>query len=173
VSSSRDVHRCDPEAIFRLVEGDLEPEREQALRQHMRACPWCRERYERERGLSSSLRSLGSRETARTPSIACEVAMALPTRSWRARLLWSTIAAGLFFLALLALELSGVGPVALTMEILGLSWGMAAGLADVVRILFAAAGSFFLIALAIGALIDLGIAVGLVLFRRSRRTQNA
>ncbi|TCJ15663.1 hypothetical protein E0L93_12675 [Rubrobacter taiwanensis] len=156
------------EDIFQLVEGELDPGRRRALRAHLRGCAACRERYERELMLSDSLRSLGRSELRETPSIACQVAMALPTRSGRARIMWTLFGAVLFALAVVALELRDVSLITAGMEVLGFSWGVASGLAGMLRIFFTAAGSFILLALAVGALIDLGIAAGWILFRRRR-----
>ena len=96
------ARRCDPEVIFELADGALGPERAREIRDHLEACPDCRELYEKELELSAFL---GSLELAEPRSVCPGVAMALPTRPLKARLLWATLA--------LALLLVAAGPVLL------------------------------------------------------------
>ena len=49
---------CDPEAIFELADGSLEPERERGVRAHLRECEGCLTLYEKELRLNASLGSL-------------------------------------------------------------------------------------------------------------------
>jgi anti-sigma factor RsiW len=161
---------CDPEAIFELAEGALAPEREREVRTHLTACPGCRESYERELSLNASLSSL---EFAEPPcrSVCRGVAMALPTRPLRARLLWSALALALLFAAVLALSLDGTIPVVLAVNAVGFVWGLVSGFADVARVAISAAGPTLLLALAVGALVDLCIAAALLLATRRRVRQ--
>ncbi len=161
---------CDPEAIFELAEGALGPEREREVRRHLAACPGCRESYERELSLNASLSSL---ELAQPPcrSVCRGVAMALPTRPLRARLLWSALALALLFAAVLALSLDGTIPVVLAVNAVGFVWGLVSGFADAARVAISAAGPTLLLALAVGALVDLCIAAALLLATRRRVRQ--
>ena len=84
---------CDPEPVFELADGSLGPEREREIRAHG------------EWRLPDSLRgelrlnaSLGSLEFEETDSVCRSVAMALPTRSTKARLLWAVLAVFLLLL---------------------------------------------------------------------------
>lgn len=160
---------CDPEAIFELVDGSLGPARKREVRGHIEGCPGCRAMYRREVGLSRSLCSL-EYSGIRPGSIPRSVAMALPTRRIRVRLLWGLLAAALLAVSLLALELYQSDPVVPVVEALGVFWGFLAGAADVARAVFAAVGPVILVALGIGALLDLAIAAAvLTAARRSRR----
>ncbi|HEX7170351.1 MAG TPA: hypothetical protein VF206_05925 [Rubrobacter sp.] len=158
---------CDPEPIFELADGSLEPEQETEVRAHMRACGCCKTLYDRELRLNASLGSLDFEE----PSSVCRgVAMALPTRSVRARLLWAGLAAVLLLTASVTLILQGTNLAVLVVEAMSVFWGIVAGLADVIQVVFAAIGPALLIALAVGALVDLVIAaVYLSVSRRHAR----
>lgn len=164
--------RYGPEEIFSLVEGELSPAEERAVRRHLAECPCCRARHEREQGISSSLRLGFAAPQPRGPrepgSVACNVAMALPTRSLRARLCWALAGGAALAVILLALEVWSSSPVSAVADVLGLSWGIAAGLADVLSIFFTTTGWFLIFAMLVGALIDIGIAIGILLFRRRR-----
>jgi predicted anti-sigma-YlaC factor YlaD len=117
---------CDPESVFELADGSLGSEREREIRAHLRGCSSCRTLYERELRLNASLSSL---ELEETNSVCRSVAMALPTRSTKARFLW-----------------------------------------DVIQVVFASIGQALLIALTIGAFVDLVIAaVYLAVSRRRAR----
>jgi len=161
---------CDQEEIFELAEGVLGPEREREVRDHLAACPGCREAYERELSLNASLSSLGSSEPP-CRSVSRGVAMALPTRPLRARLLWSALALVLLFAAILALGLGGTIPVALAVDAVGFVWGLVSGFADAARLAISAAGPVLSIALAVGALVDLCIAAAYLVATRRRVRQ--
>jgi anti-sigma factor RsiW len=158
---------CDPEPMFELADGSLSPEREREVRAHLKDCKGCQALYERELRLNVSLCSLALDE----PRSVCRgVAMALPTRSTRARLLWAGLAVALLLTASVILMLGGTNLAALFVEAMGAFWGLVAGFADVVQVVFAAVGPALLIALAVGALVDLVIAaVYLSLARRRAR----
>ena len=98
---------CDHEKVFELADGDLEGEAARGVREPLGRCPGCRELYEHEVRLNSYLRSadfLGGRPSC---SVHKAVAMALPTRSPAARLLWAALAAVLLILAFVYLQLNG------------------------------------------------------------------
>jgi predicted anti-sigma-YlaC factor YlaD len=158
---------CDPEPIFELADGSLAPEREHEVRAHLRDCRDCQILYERELRLNASLCSLALEE----PRSVCRgVAMALPTRSTKARFLWAGLAVALLLTASVILMLGGTNFAALFFEAMGAFWGFVAGFADVIQVVFAAVGPALLIALAVGALVDLVIAaVYLSLARRRAR----
>jgi anti-sigma factor RsiW len=146
---------CDPEPIFELADGSLSPEREREVRTHLRDCRGCRTLYERELRLNASLGSLAFEE----PRSVCRgVAMALPTRSVRARLLWAGLAVVLLMTASVTLMLQGTNLAVPVVEAMSVFWGFVAGLADVVQVVFAAFGPALLVALAAGAFVDLVIA---------------
>lgn len=167
----RERHSCDPEAIFELVEGVLGPEREREVRSHLDACPGCRESYEKELSLNASLSTL---EFAEPPcrSVCRGVAMALPTRPLKARLMWSALALALLSAAVLALSLDGAIDAAIAVNAVDFIWGLVSGSADVTRVVLSAAGPTLLIALAVGAVVDLCIAAA-VLLVKSRRIWQA
>ena len=54
--------------------------------------------------------------------------------------------------------LGGANPAALALEAISVFWGVVAGLADVIQVVFAAVGPALLVALAVGALVDLVMA---------------
>jgi hypothetical protein len=96
--------------------------------------------------------------------------MALPTRSLRARLLWAVLALALLLTTSVTMMLGGINPAALAVETVSVFWGFVAGLADVVRVAFAAVGPALLVALALGAFVDLAlVAVYLSVSRRRAR----
>jgi anti-sigma factor RsiW len=146
---------CDPEPVFELADGSLGPEREREIRAHLRECSGCRTLYERELRLNASL---GSLEFEETNSVCRSVAMALPTRSTKARLLWAVLAVVLLLLASVAMILFGTNLAVLVVDAMNVFWGFVAGLADVIQVVFAVIGQALLIALAIGAFVDLVIA---------------
>lgn len=172
MSGTRDHGRnCDPELIFELAERTLGADREREVSAHLGACPGCRELYEREMHLSNHLGSLEF--SGFRPRSVCEgVAMALPTRPVKARLLWAVLALGLLLAALLALGVGGVQLLAAVAGVLGALWGLVAGASELVETLLATAGWMLLAALLVGALVDLVIAVGVVSLTR-RRTREA
>ena len=159
--------RCDPEVIFELADGALGTEREREVRAHLGRCPGCRALYESELELNASL---GSLEFEEPRSVCRVVAMALPTRSVKVRLLWAGLALILLFVAALALSLEGTTPAVFAVDALVVFWGFVSGSADVVRVLLTAVGPALLVALAVGALLDLIIAaVYLSVSRRRAR----
>jgi len=158
---------CDPEPIFELADGSLAPERERELRAHVRDCGGCRALYERELRLNASL---GSLEFEETKSVCRGVAMALPTRSTRARLLWAGLAVVLLLTTSIAMMFSGTNLAVFAVDAMNVFWGFVAGFAGVIQVVFAAIGQALLVALAIGAFVDLVIAaVYLAVSRRRAR----
>src|SRR5215208_3539347 len=146
---------CDPEPIFELADGSLAPEQEREVRTHLRDCRSCQALYQKELRLNASL---GSLEFEETRSVCRGVAMALPTRSVKARLLWAGFAVVLLLVTSVTLILYGTNLAVLVVDALNVFWGFVAGFADVVQVIFAAIGQALLIALAIGAFVDLAIA---------------
>lgn len=171
MSDPRERRSCEPEAIFELAEGVLGSEREREVRAHLAACPGCREAYEKELSLNASLSALELREPP-CRSVCRGVAMALPTRPLKARLLWSALALALLFAAVLALSLDGAPPVVLAMNAVDFMWGFVSGSADVTGVALSAVGPTLLVALAVGAVVDLCIAAA-VLLVKSRRVRQA
>jgi hypothetical protein len=164
---------CDPEKVFELADGGLSVDQEREVREHLASCPGCRELYERERDLSACL---GSLDFSRMPrrSVCQSVAMALPTRSLRARVLWGLLAGALLVAALVSLELHGREPVIPVMSILSACWGLIVGSTELTRAVFSAAGTTILLALALGTLADVLIALTVVFVRnRGRRVREA
>jgi predicted anti-sigma-YlaC factor YlaD len=156
---------CDPQVIFELADGALGPERAREVRDHLDACPGCRKLYEKELELSTFL---GSLELEEPRSVCPGVAMALPTRPLKARLLWSTLALALLLVASLALSLDGTPPVVFAVNALDVFWAVVSGFADVARTILVAAGPVLLAALAVGALLDLSLAAALLWMTRRR-----
>jgi anti-sigma factor RsiW len=157
--------RCDPEAIFELTDGALGPERVREIRNHLNDCPGCRELYEQELELNAYLRSM---EFAQPRSVCPQVAMALPTRPLKARLLWAVLALVLLLVASLALSLDGTSPMVFAVGALGAFWSLVSGFADVVQAVLVVAGPVLLVALIAGALLDLFIAAALLWTTRRR-----
>jgi predicted anti-sigma-YlaC factor YlaD len=158
---------CDPESVFELADGSLAPEREREIRSHLRDCGSCRALYERELRLNASL---GALEFGQTRSVCRGVAMALPTRSARARLLWAALAVVLLLAASVAMMLYGTNLALHFIEATNVFLGFVAGFADVIQVVFAAIGRTLLIVLAIGAFVDLALAtVYLAVSRRRAR----
>ncbi len=158
---------CDPESIFELAESTLEPERECEVRTHLRKCPGCRDLYEQDMKLTTFLGSLEFSEI-RSRSVCREVAMALPTRPYKARFLWGVLALGLFVAALLALNLYGTNPLTSTTSVVEILFGMISGFAGVLNTVLKVAGSVILVALAVGAAADLLIAAAVLSVTRRR-----
>ena len=160
-------HPCAPEPIFELADGSLLQEQEREIRAHLRDCGGCRDLYERELRLNASL---GSLDFEQPRSVCQNVAMALPTRSLRARLLWSGLAVVLLVTTSVTLMLGGINFASHLVEAISVFWGFVAGLADVIQVVFAAVGPALLIALTIGAFVDLVmVAVYLSVSRRRAR----
>ena len=164
--------RCDHELVFELADGGLDGETCETLRDHLKGCVDCRELYEHELGLNAYLASLDFPEP-RHPSVHEGVAMALPTRSPFARLAWGAIAAVLLALALVYLELHGTEPVIMAMNLLAAGWGFVSGSAGVAHAVFAAVGPIILLALCVGAVADLLLALVFVSIHRGRRARGA
>ncbi|MDP8948887.1 MAG: zf-HC2 domain-containing protein [Actinomycetota bacterium] len=162
----RSPHRCDPQVIFELADGALGPGRSREVRDHLEACPGCRRLYEKEQELNAFL---GSLEFAESRSVCPGVAMALPTRPLKARLLWAALALALLLLASLALSLDGTNPAVFAVNALGVFWGVVSGFADVARTILVAAGPLLLVALVVGALLDLFLAAALLWMTRRAR----
>lgn len=160
---------CDPELIFEFADEGLDPERERGIRAHLGRCAGCRELYERELDLNTFLGSIEFSEP-RAVSVSRRVAMAVPTRPVKVRVLWALLAGALLLVALLALEINGAAPVITVFGALEAFWGLASGSAGVVRAFLAVAGPLLLISLGVGALLDLLIAVAVLsASRRARR----
>lgn len=164
---------CDPERVFELAEGSLETDEEREVREHLTSCAGCRELYDRELHLNLYLNSLDFSRVCYSRSVCSGVAMALPTRAAKVRILWGLLASALLVAALVSLELNGTEPVSLAISALGTCWGLIAGSAHVARAVFAAAGTTILLALALGALTDVLIALAVVSVNRGRRAREA
>ncbi len=160
---------CDPERVFELADGGLSPEAEREVRDHVGRCPGCRELYKEELSLSASI---GSLAVGPTRSVCREVAMALPTRLVGGRILWAALALALLGAVSLALSLDGTNPAALAVDSVVAFWGFVAGLAEVAEAFLAAAGPALLVALGVGAVLDLLIA-GVVFSVSRRRAREA
>jgi hypothetical protein len=163
---------CDPEKVFELADGSLRHEQQGGVHEHLASCPGCRELYEREIDLNAYLSSLDF-SGVRSRSVCQGVAMALPTRPAGVRVLWGALAAALLVAALITLELNGAEPVLTAMSTLGTFWGMVEGSADVARAVFAAAGSTIVLALVLGAVMDVLIALAVFTLSRGRRAREA
>lgn len=161
--------RCDPEGVFELAEGEISPERELAVRTHMDRCPGCKELYEEELNLNARL---GKLEVGETRSVCREVAMSLPTRPMMVRMIWVGLAGALLLATVLALGLDGTNPAAYAIEVLGAFWGFVSGLSDATEALLVAVGPMLLLALGLGAILDLLIA-GAVFSISRRRAREA
>lgn len=152
---------CDPELVFELADGGLEPWRRREVRAHLTECPECRELYERERELGEFLSS-SELSGARSRSVRQGVAMDLPTRPVELRMLWTFLSLNLLLAALVALLLYGLSPAALIVDGAVALRGYVLELSEVFRIALAAAGTLPLVALAAGMVVDL-LLVALVL----------
>lgn len=159
---------CDPEEVFELADGALAPGREREAREHLRGCAGCRRLYRRQISLNTSLRSLHF-SRPETRSVREEVALALPTRRLKARLLWVLLAGVLLLGALFALGASGASPPVSVLDTLGVFWAYTAAFSDTVYTLLDVAGPAILVALVAGAVFDLLLA-GIILaaIRRAR-----
>ena len=161
--------RCDPERVFELADGGLPAEAELEVRAHLGRCPACRELYEDELRLSACI---GSLEVGEARSVCREVAMALPTRLVGGRILWAGLALALLGAVSLALSLDGTNPPALALDSVVAFWGFVSGLAEVAEAFLVAAGPGLLVALSVGAILDLLIA-GVVFSVSRRRAREA
>jgi anti-sigma factor RsiW len=160
-----DPRRCDPQVVFELADGALGPERAREVRAHLGSCPGCRKLYERELELNTVL---GNLEFAESRSVRPGVVMALPTRPTKTRLLWAALALALLLVASLALSLEGTHPALFAVSSLNVFWGIVAGFADVAQTILVAAGPVILVALVVGALLDLVLAAALLWTTRRR-----
>ena len=111
---------------------------------------------------------LGSLEFAEPRSVRPGVVMALPTRPLKVRLLWAVLALTLLLVASLALSVNAVHPAVFAVNALGDFWGFVSGFADVAQTILVAAGPVLLVALAVGALLDLNLAAALLWMTRRR-----
>ena len=161
--------RCDPERVFELADGGLPAEAELEVRAHLGRCPACRELYEDELRLNACI---GSLELGEARSVCREVAMALPTRLVGGRILWAGLALALLGAVSLALSLDGTNPLALALDSVVAFWGFVSGLAEVAEAFLVAAGPGLLVALGVGAILDLLIA-GVVFSVSRRRAREA
>ena len=161
---------CDPRAVFELANGALGPERERDVRGHLTSCSGCRELYEREVGLVTLLGDVDFR--APDASVRREVVMALPTRCVGARLMWGALAVALLVAALLALVMDGANPLVPAADAVDLFRGFVLGVTDVTQTVFVVAGPTIVVALAVGAVLDLVIAA-VVLAKSRRKTTQA
>jgi hypothetical protein len=170
---------CDPEKVFEYADkGDspegLDSEQEKDMREHLASCSECRELYERELDLNAFLSCLVFSEMRSTGnSVYQGVAMALPIRSARVRILWGLLASTLLAVAFVSLKFNGTEPVTLAMSTLGACWGLIVGLAKVSHSVFAVAGPTLLLMLALGALADLLIALVVLSVSRNRQAREA
>ena len=98
--------------------------------------------------------------------------MALPTRLVGGRILWAGLAVALLAAVSLALSLDGTNPAALVVDSVVAFWGFVSGLAEVAEAFLAPAGTALLVALGIGAVVDLLIA-GVVFSVSRRRAREA
>jgi anti-sigma factor RsiW len=160
-----DRRLCDPQVIFELADGALGPERAREVRDHLQSCPGCRRHYEKERELNAALDSLAFAEWR---SVCPNVVVALPTRPLKTRLLWTALALALLLVALLALSLAGTTPALFAVNALGVFWGTVSGFADAAQTMLVAAGPVILVALVVGALLDLSLAAALLWTTRRR-----
>ena len=161
--------RCDPARVFELADGGLPAEAELEVRSHLGRCPACRELYEDELRLNACI---GSLEVGEARSVCREVAMALPTRLVGGRILWAGLALALLGAVSLALSLDGTNPPALALDSVVAFWGFVSGLAEVAEAFLVAAGPGLLVALGVGAILDLLIA-GVVFSVSRRRAREA
>jgi hypothetical protein len=83
--------------------------------------------------------------------------------------MWTLLAAALLVISLLALELHRSDPIAPMVDFLGMFWGFLAGAADVARASLATAAPVLLVALGVGAALDLIIAAAVFTALRFRR----
>lgn len=158
---------CDRELIFELADRTLEPEREREVRTHLARCPGCRGTYQRDVDLNAYLSCMALSE-APMHSVCRGVAMALPTRTVKARIFWAVLALGLILSSFLALFLNGVNPITAAASILRIFWSLIFGLSEAAQTFLSLAGPVILVALAVGAAVDLLIAVAVLAVARRR-----
>jgi hypothetical protein len=161
--------RCDPKKVFEFADGALPPDDGREVLTHLDRCPSCEKLYREELELSACM---GGLEVEETPSVCREVAMALPTRLVAVRVLWAGLAMVLLAAVSLALSLDGTNPVAFVLDSVGAFWAFVSGLAEVAEAFLVAAGPGLLVALGVGAVLDLLIA-GVVFSVSRRRAREA
>lgn len=163
----REARCCSAEEIFELCEGSLEPGRERAVREHLRRCSACGKLHEQEMSLSAALSGPGERkDVGAARSAARKVALALPTRSAAARAVWGAGAAALLVAALFSLALHSVQPISFITDFMATLWGLTSGVSDAAGILLVVAGPTILVALIVGAFVDVLIAATLLAVAR-------
>ena len=160
-------YNCDPEEVFALADRALTPRREREIREHMNSCAECRKMYEKETQLNSCLKSL---DFSGVCSVRERVVMALPTRPLKVRLLWALLSGVLLLVALFALMSSGVNPAMFFMGSMEVFWSTTAMLTDLLDTAVSIAGGTILVALAVGAFLDL-LLVTVLLSVSRRRTR--
>lgn len=160
---------CDPKRVFELADRGLPPERELEVRAHLDHCPSCERLYEQELDLNARM---GVLEVGEVRSVCREVAMDLPTRLVGVRVLWAGLATALLLTVSLALSLEGTNPAAIVVDSVGAFWGLVSGLAQVAEAFLVAVGPALIVALGVGAVLDLLIA-GMVLSVSRRRARGA
>jgi predicted anti-sigma-YlaC factor YlaD len=160
-----DPRRCDPQVVFELADGALGLERTREVRDHLEACPSCRKLYAKEQELNAVLDSL---EFVESRSVRPGVVMALPTRPTKTRLLWAALALALLLVASLALSLEGTHPALFAVRSLNVFWGIVAGFTDVAQTILVAAAPVIFVALVVGALLDIVLAVAFLWTTRRR-----
>lgn len=163
--------RCDSEAVFELAEGSLAQGRKSEVLNHLRECPGCSERYEREKRLSECLSasfvvSGGVANRPAATSLCRDVAMSIPTRSGKARAAWIALALGLFLVAGFAMSVGGNSPVVTASGLVDEFWTSSSMLADTFMMFLSLVAPIILIAFAVGAALDLVIAAFVVAARR-------
>lgn len=176
MSSGREERACcDPEAVFELVDGAMAPARRRELFSHLESCPGCRDYYEREKTLSDDLSSMRDAGFEAPPSVCREVAMALPTRSVKMRFMWAVLALGILLSAVFALSLDGRSPFVMVTGIVDVLWSVASGFADVAAMMLGLAGPVIVVALVVGAVLDILVAgvVFSAMRRRASETRRA
>lgn len=171
----REAPCCSAEEIFEFCEGGLQSPHEHAVRAHLRHCAACRRLYERELSLSAALCFPGEEDSGsgRRGGAASKVALALPTRSAAARAVWGSGAAALLALALSSLALHSVQPISFGTDFMATLWGFTSGVSDAAGILLVVAGPTILVALVVGAFVDVLIAATLLAVARWWRPRGA
>lgn len=161
---------CDPERVFELADGGLTPEERRQAHSHLEDCPECRALYERELEMNDRLGSLEFPDPGPC-SVSRQVAMALPTRAVKARLLWALAAAALLVVTLLLLGASSMEFASLATGAFMALWSFAAGVANATLAVLDTLGPWALAALTVGAFLDLVLAA--VVFSAARLSRRA
>lgn len=164
---------CNPEEIFDLAEGNLDPERRRVVRSHIESCNVCEARYEREVSLSAGFcAGHGFFPKPATPkcdhdSVSREVVMNLPTRSRLARLAWGILAVGILAVTVFAFGTGGDNLFFVATGGAESFIGYVTAVSDVFKMVLAFVTPFLLVALAVGLVLDL--LIGAVVFVAARR----